>query len=154
MKKITALVLLSILPSLIYSMESQRSMSSQTKTKSQEISPEAEEKIDRNMRWARTNAKTITLSPDGTQIAVLTGDGDVELFSGNGVYRGRVAVGQTNAVAVAFNEKGTEIIITDRSGYTTQRSTYRAEVSSGPSFGYNKPNLSNEYYISNEYPVY
>ncbi len=147
MKKITALVLLSILPSFIYSMESQRSLSSQTETKSQGISPEAEEKIDRSMRWGMTNAKIITPSLDGTKIAVLTGDGNVDLYSGNGVYRGRVAVGQTNAVALAFNEKGTEIIITDPSGYTTQRSTYRAEVSSGPSMGYYKPDLSNEYPI-------
>ncbi len=148
MKKITALVLFSMLPSFMHSMESQRSMSSQTETKSHGISLEAEKKIDRALRWTGTNAKIITPSPDGTQIAVLTGDGNIELFSGNGVYRGQVAVGQANAVALAFNEKGTDIIITDRSGYTTQRSTYRADVSYNPhQIGYHKPDLSNEYPI-------
>ncbi len=147
MKKITALVLLSILPSFIFSMESQRSMSSQTETKSQGISPEAQEKIVWALSWPRTNAKIITPSPDGTKIAVLTGDGDVELFNGEGENLGRIAAGKKDAVALNFNKDGTQIFITGPMGREVDFSTYRVYL---PYTGH--PALR-PFTAFNEYPI-
>lgn len=113
MRKMTVLVLLSVLPSFAHTMEH-----------SQEIDPSVLNSIRNNMRTmhednVRTmhDIKMTIKSSDGKKIAILDWNGDISLWDGvTGKLMDIVADNQFNVLSLGFNPEGTKVIVTTSKG--------------------------------------
>ncbi len=110
MKKITALVLCSVMPAFIHTME-----------QSKEISPSLLEIIKNNMRaFSGTDIKMKSQSPDGSKVAILDIYGNISLWDGKtGKVFDKYVTGdqkQKDVLSLGFNDDGTKVIVTTSKG--------------------------------------